>query len=87
MRFFFRELVPCKLFQGKKNSVFYFFPICGKKTQIEKIELVSNPQTFPGKKKNTIPLHFGPFLVSKKSISLFFQRFVGVVREVLGHFF
>ena len=56
--FFFRELVPCKLFQGKKkNSVFYFFRICGKKkTQIEKIELVSNPQTFPGKKKNTIPL-------------------------------
>ena len=52
--FFFRGLVPCKLFQRKKkNSVFYFFRICGKKkkTQIEKIELVSNPQTFPGKKK------------------------------------
>ena len=52
--FFFRELVPCKLFQGKKKKqCFLFFPDLRKKkkTQIEKIELVSNPQTFPGKKK------------------------------------
>ena len=42
----------------KKKQCFLFFPDLRKKkkTQIEKIELVSNPQTFPGKKKNTIPL-------------------------------
>ena len=43
--------------EKKKTACFFFFPKHGKKkTKIAQSEWVSTPQSFPGKKKKTIPL-------------------------------